>query len=143
MNARRAERGHVLVEVMVSGAVLLFALTGVTAALVQGSHHANVAAHDGMAMALAEQQADQLRAQPLASWPAAAPPTPPACSVTLPASWSCTVAYSGWVADTWGAGAPAGVFAGALNTATVTVTFPDGSSGQRTVSVSAARWKDQ
>lgn len=87
MSARR--RGHILMETLVAGALMLVAITATTNALVQASRDAAIARDDQRAFALAEAQLEQLRALPLSHARWAAGVTGPTALTT--AGWTQTI----------------------------------------------------
>ena len=61
MTARRAASGHVLVEAMASGAILLWALAGLVAGLLAGARLLSTAAADRAATDVVTAQVERLR----------------------------------------------------------------------------------
>ena len=72
MSARRLSSGHILMEAMVSGAILLWALAGVVAALLAGARLLGTATMDRAATDAVTAQVERLRALPSsnAAWAA-------------------------------------------------------------------------
>ena len=70
MSARRISSGHILVEAMASGAILLWALAGVVAGLLGGARLLGTAAADRDATDAVTAQVERLRALPTsnAAW---------------------------------------------------------------------------
>src|SRR6185312_1739013 len=97
--------GHVLVEVMLSGAILLFATAGIISALSTASQHVSTAEHDEQAWAVLTARLDSIRAGPTASWLAAVGTTvTPACPPSFPiGNCKLTLSYSALLTDSYSA----------------------------------------
>jgi hypothetical protein len=125
------ERGHVLAEVMVSGAVLLWAIAGVMAGIQNGKLAASQAARAQDASAMLLEKGDALRQMPLASLAAlvtAAVPTVES-GVDGHAQWTRTTTYAS-SSDSYNVGAVT------FYVATVQVSYP----GAPAVSTIVQRW---
>ena len=79
----RRARGHVLVEVMISSAILLVGLEAVLGQLQRGSLDVSLASRDQQAAGLAQQELERLMSQPTGYWQAHAGTAlaPVACDV--------------------------------------------------------------
>lgn len=64
------QRGHVLVEVMISSVILLIGIDAVLGQLVQGSLDVSLAVRDQQAAALAAQELERLAQRPTSDWQA-------------------------------------------------------------------------
>ena len=128
---RSRQRGHVLAEVMVSGAVLLWAIAGVMAGVQNGKLAASQATRAQDASALLLEKGDALRQMPLASLAALVTAAVPTVENGAGghAEWTRTTTYA-TSADTYNVGTAT------FYVATVQVAYP----GAPTVSAIVQRW---
>jgi Tfp pilus assembly protein PilV len=124
----RRARGHLLMEGLISGALMLIAITGVATGIVQAARDSAIAREDQEAFRLASNELERLRAQPLAAAAWAAGVTGPVAPPGHP-DWTLTVTISD-VADPSLAGV-------AHKRAQVNVTWR---SGTRQANVETLRW---
>lgn len=133
-HARRAEsRGHLLIEAMVGGAVLLLAIGGISSALTASSESLARATLDQQALDEAQARVEWLRAQPLTSPAWLVTSTPASGFVPSHPDWRWQIDVAE-VNDTFVSGAAMVL---KYRKATVTVRY---GAPQREVSLETLKW---
>lgn len=92
------QRGHMLIEAMIGGAVLALTVASVLTGVTQASSQVGQAVHAQQALELAQAQYDRLRRLPVAhaDWAVSPPvppnPVPPCPGVVMPnPAWTCNL----------------------------------------------------
>ncbi len=134
MRRLRTPRGHILVEVLVAGTLLVWALSGIVASLSQGSAQLGLSLQEEQAYALARQKVEQLTESSSVSWAALAGTTVTENDVGGNIGWTRTTAYSGL--QTSPVSSPVAAPA-AYYEALVTVT----TAGGRSATLQAWKWR--
>ena len=131
---KRAKRGYILVEVMISGAILLWAIAGIYLGLDAANAQLGVSLKEQQCDVLAQQKVEQLSQASTATWVSLAGTTVTDTDVGGLQGWTRTTVFSavttGDIASP--AAPPTPVIA-----ATITVTTPGGLSVTRV----AQKWK--
>jgi hypothetical protein len=130
----RHQRGHILIEVLITGAVLAWALAGIFAGVSQGNAQLGVSLKEQQANALAQERIEQLDQTSTSGWTLLAGTTVVEPDAGGLFGWTRTTTYSPLTATP--------VFSNAGGTvpvvsATVQVTSPTGTSATRV----AQKWK--
>jgi hypothetical protein len=130
----RRPRGHILIEVLITGAVLAWALAGIFAGMSQGNALLGVSLKEQQANALAQQRVEELDQTSTAGWTLVAGTTVVEPDAGGLFGWTRTTTYSPLTATPMFSNACSPV---PVITATVQVTSPAGTTAMRV----AQKWK--